>query len=54
MKKVNVLRIFLASPGDVKAEREMIFALKEDLDLLIGKDKNIKFEIVNWERICYQ
>ncbi|WP_419487716.1 hypothetical protein [Chryseobacterium bernardetii] len=53
MKKVNVLRIFLASPGDVKAEREMIFALKEDLDLLIGKDKNIKFEIVNWERNTY-
>lgn len=53
MKKVNVLRIFLASPGDVKAEREMIFALKEDLDLLIGKDKNIKFEIVNWERNSY-
>jgi hypothetical protein len=53
MKKVNVLRIFLASPGDVKAEREMIFTLKEDLDVLIGKDKNIKFEIVNWERNTY-
>ncbi|WP_052248564.1 DUF4062 domain-containing protein [Chryseobacterium taiwanense] len=53
MKKINVLRIFLASPGDVKAEREMIFALKDDLDLLIGKDKNIKFEIINWERNTY-
>jgi len=53
MKRMNVLRIFLASPGDVKAEREMIFALKEDLDLLIGKDKNIRFEIVNWERNTY-
>lgn len=53
MKKVNVLRIFLASPSDVKAEREMIFVLKEDLDQLIGMDKNIKFEIVNWERNTY-
>ena len=24
MKKINLLRIFLASPSDVKAEREMI------------------------------
>lgn len=53
MKKINLLRIFLASPSDVKAEREMIFALKDDLDLIIGKDKNIKFEIVNWERNSY-
>lgn len=53
MKKVNVLRIFLASPGDVKPEREMIFALKDELDLVIGKDKNIKFEIVNWEKNSY-
>ncbi len=53
MKKVNVLRIFLASPGDVKPEREMIFALKDELDLLIGKAKNIKFEIVNWEKNSY-
>lgn len=53
MKKMNVLRIFLASPSDVKAEREMIFALKNELDLVIGKDKNIKFEIVNWEKNSY-
>ncbi|MFZ4927577.1 hypothetical protein [Chryseobacterium sp. Mn2064] len=53
MKKVNVLRFFLASPSDVKAERQMFFALKEELDFLIGKDKNIKFEIVNWEKNTY-
>ncbi|MCW1963051.1 hypothetical protein [Chryseobacterium viscerum] len=53
MKTVNVLRIFLASPGDVSAEREMIFGLKDDLDELIGKDKDLKFEIVNWERNTY-
>lgn len=53
MKKIHVLRIFLASPGDVQPEREMIFTLKDDLDILIGKHKNIKFEIVNWERNTY-
>lgn len=50
---MNVLRIFLASPGDVQAEREMIFNLKDDLDIIIGKQQNIKFEIVNWERNTY-
>lgn len=53
MKTVNVLRIFLASPGDVIAEREMIFGLKDDLDELIGKDKDLKFEIINWEKNTY-
>jgi hypothetical protein len=53
MKKMNVLRIFLASPSDVKAERDMIFALKDDLDLIIGQDKNLKFDIINWERNTY-
>ncbi|WP_185286316.1 hypothetical protein [Chryseobacterium indologenes] len=53
MKTVNILRIFLASPGDVKAEREMIFALKDDLDEFIGKDNDLKFEIINWEKNTY-
>lgn len=53
MKKSNLLRIFLASPGDVKPEREMIFALKEHLDIIIGKSNNIKFDIINWEKNTY-
>lgn len=53
MKKSNILRIFLASPADVKAEREMIFALKEHLDIILGKTNNIKFEIINWEKNTY-
>lgn len=53
MEKATILKIFLASPGDVKSERELIFALKDDLDHLIGKPNRIRFEFVNWERNAY-
>ena len=53
MDKAQILRIFLASPSDVKVERELIFALKDDLDHLIGKPNQIRFEFVNWERNAY-
>ena len=53
MEKATILKIFLASPGDVKPERELIFALKDDLDHLIGKPNSIRFEFVNWERNAY-
>lgn len=53
MEKATILKIFLASPSDVSPERERIFALKDDLDHLIGKPNKIRFEFVNWERNAY-
>jgi hypothetical protein len=53
MEQATILKIFLASPGDVKPERDLIFALKDDLDHLIGKPNKIRFEFVNWERSAY-
>ncbi|MBK8055343.1 MAG: DUF4062 domain-containing protein [Saprospiraceae bacterium] len=53
MEQTNLIKIFLASPSDVKAERELIFALKDDLDHLIGKPHSVRFEFVNWERNAY-
>ena len=53
MEQAKILKIFLASPSDVRPEREMIFALKQDLDHLIGKPNQIRFEFVNWERSAY-
>ncbi|WP_273276941.1 hypothetical protein [Maribacter polysiphoniae] len=53
IEKANIVKIFLASPGDLKPERELIFALKNDLDDLIGKPYQIRFEFVNWERSAY-
>lgn len=53
MEQATILKIFLASPGDVKSERDLIFALKDDLDHIIGKPNRIRFEFVNWERNAY-
>lgn len=53
MEQATILKIFLASPGDVKPERDLVFALKDDLDHLIGKPNRIRFEFVNWERNAY-
>ncbi|WP_284463468.1 hypothetical protein [Chryseobacterium sp.] len=53
MKKTNLLRIFLASPGDVESERKMIYSLKDEWDLLFGDNNDIKFEIRGWENYSY-
>ena len=53
MENTNILKIFLGSPSDVKTERELIFALQNDLNHLIGKPNNIRFEFVNWEKDAY-
>lgn len=53
MEQTNILKIFLASPSDVKTERDMIFALKDDIDHLIGKPNKLRFEFINWERSTY-
>ncbi len=53
MEQTTLVKIFLASPSDVKSERELIFALKDDLDHIIGKPNSIRFEFVNWERNAY-
>ncbi len=53
MEKANIIKIFLASPSDVQPERELIFALKNELDDLIGKPYQLRFEFVNWERTAY-
>lgn len=53
MEKASIIKIFLASPSDVQPERELIFALKDELDDLIGKPYQLRFEFVNWERNAY-
>lgn len=53
MENTNILKIFLASPSDVYTERELIFALQNDINHLIGKPNNLRFEFVNWEKDAY-
>ena len=53
MENTRIIKIFLASPSDVKHERDIVFALKDDIDQLIGKPNKLRFEFVNWERSAY-
>lgn len=52
-RKVRQLKIFLASPSDVENERKEIFSLRDYFNEIIGKQNNIVFEFVNWEKNAY-
>lgn len=47
------IRIFLASPGDVLDERQIVSEAIEDLQLTIGKTRNVHLELVKWETHAY-
>lgn len=53
MEQTRLIKIFLASPSDVKTERELIFSLRDELNLIIGRPHNLFFEFVNWEKNSY-
>ncbi|MEM9998647.1 MAG: SUMF1/EgtB/PvdO family nonheme iron enzyme [Bacteroidota bacterium] len=42
-------RIFLASPGDVPAERKAMEAVVGELNRTLGEDRNASFRLVKWE-----
>lgn len=47
------IRIFLASPSDVSNERQIVSEAIEDLQLTIGKTRNIHLELIKWETHSY-
>jgi len=47
------IRIFLASPGDVSDERQIVSEAIEDLQLTLGKSRNVHLELVKWETHSY-
>jgi hypothetical protein len=53
MENTIILKIFLGSPSDVNIERNLIFNLQNELNHLIGKPNNLRFEFVNWEKDAY-
>lgn len=53
MLKVEIVTIFLASPGDVQAEREQARQAIEDVNRTIGRDKEVRFDVVGWETNAY-
>jgi hypothetical protein len=49
MPKVELIRVFLASPGDVETERTIVREVINAVNQTIGEDKGIRFELVSWE-----
>lgn len=45
------LRIFLASPGDVEEEREVVRACVQEHTARRQADANVTYEVVGWERV---
>lgn len=53
MKQRHVLRVFVASPGDVQVERDALEEVAEDLNRNIARSRNIVIEISRWETDSY-
>ena len=48
-KKVRLLRLVVASPGDVQRERNIVQAVASDVDREYGADLGLHIQVVRWE-----
>ena len=53
MEQVHVLRIVVASPGDVQPERDALPAVLEDLNRGIAAAYGLRLELGRWETDAY-
>jgi len=53
MEAVNLIRVFIASPGDVKAEREAVVKACERANIELGDYLKIRVEPIRWETHTY-
>jgi hypothetical protein len=51
--QVRVLRVVLASPGDVKAEREVLPRVLDELNRGVAADRGLRLELSRWETDAY-
>ena len=49
MEPVNLIRVFIASPGDVAAEREAVVEACERANIELGNYLKIRLEAIRWE-----
>src|SRR4051812_33807228 len=50
MATLEDVEIFVASPGDLQAEREIISTVVADLNRSVGRAKRLVLTVVRWER----
>ena len=53
MSPIQILRIVVASPGDVQAERDALTTVVEELNRGIAGDRSLRFELGRWETDAY-
>src|SRR5919204_6227344 len=53
MQDVKILRVVVASPGDVQAERDALPAILDELNRGIAAERNLRLELVRWETDAY-
>jgi hypothetical protein len=53
MKEVNLIKLFVSCPGDVKSELGSIRLIVEELNKILGSNHNFKMELVDWNMDTY-
>jgi hypothetical protein len=53
MLQTRILRVLVASPGDVQAERELVPSILDELNRTICSERDIRLECVRWETDTY-
>jgi len=53
VEHARILRIVVASPGDVTAERDVVSAILEELNKSICLDRGLRLEALRWETDAY-
>ncbi|MBE9213692.1 hypothetical protein IQ247_13625 [Plectonema cf. radiosum LEGE 06105] len=46
MPKVELIKIFLASPGDVKTERSHVLKVVEEINRTVAPSKGVRVEVI--------
>ena len=52
-ERAQILRIVVASPGDVNAERAIVPRVAEELNMGIAADRGLRLEVIRWETDTY-
>ena len=53
MDKVRVLRVVIASPGNVKAEREIIPRVIDEVNRNTARPRGLHLDVYRWETDSY-
>jgi hypothetical protein len=53
MDQVSILRVIVASPGDVQAERNTLANVIEEINRGVARAHGLRLEVIRWEKDAY-